>query len=99
MKKFHFTSAILFTLIFINTNCKAQKDTIRHGFIDILQTPCFETEHPKVINLPDTFNLKTQNLYALFSIHCLYDSNGVVLKIKPFSLYIKNKADNKYPLH
>jgi hypothetical protein len=47
------------------------------------------------MNLPDSFDLKTQNQYALLFTVCIFDSTGEILEIKPFSIYIKNKDDNK----
>ena len=95
MNKIPFAKALLFlvTCIFSTSNCNAQKDTTEAPF-EHFHSPCFESEYPKIMNLPDSFGLKTQKQYALFFAYCIFDSTGVILEIKPFSIYIKNKDDN-----
>jgi hypothetical protein len=96
MNKIPFTTTLLLLVacIFNTSKCSAQIDTSAVPF-EHFHSPCFENEHPKVMILPDSFDLKTQNQYALLFTNCIFDSNGIILEFKPFSIYIKNKDDNK----
>ena len=57
--------------------------------------PCFISEVPKVINLPDSFQFKEKNYFAIFHVTVYFDSLGNTIEIIPFQLSIKNKITKK----
>ena len=56
--------------------------------------PCFISEVPKVINLPDSFQFKEKNYFAIFHVTVYFDSMGNVLETVPQQLYVKNKVSD-----
>ena len=69
---------------------KDKQAQYQHDFM-----PCFISEAPKVINLPDSFQFKEKNYFAYFHVTFYFDSLGNVLETIPQQLYIKNKTSDK----
>ncbi len=87
----------LISLFLIQSGCTAQKpkeDKTYHGHHRF--SPCFQTEYPKIINLPDSFGFKQKKYSAILDVDCYFDSIGNVLEIIPFKISIKNKETGKW---
>lgn len=87
---------IIFLLCFFGSSCVHQKliqnDDLypAHSII-----PCFQSEHPTIINLPDSFEFSQNSYTAFFYTSMYFDSLGNALEMIPFQLFIKNKITGK----
>jgi hypothetical protein len=77
------------SITLLQINCKAQLQE------PLSPAPCFISEIPKVITLPDSFNLKKPHFIAIFYASCYFDSLGNILEILPQHILIKNIATNE----
>jgi len=66
MKKYKLLIAIL--AFNLNSCCAQQKQTTEKQPSSCSEIPCFYAEYPKIINLPDSFDFKKKNYYALFYV-------------------------------
>jgi hypothetical protein len=92
MKTYRVVFVVLFLHYCINVN--AQQNNSKQFVEDAYRLPCYISEHPKIITLPDSFNYKQKMYYAIFYVTSYFDSSGNLLKIYPQQLLIKNKITN-----
>lgn len=88
MKRLTYILKSIFLILCIS--CSGSKNVLEEIHPTHSIIPCYYTEYPQIIDLPDSFNFKKQNYYGLLYFTGYFDTLGNLIELVPQQLYIKN---------